>query len=115
MREYRPTVHHGDLWYGNLLYPNGTSLVPLGAPGRNSVRAGQLGGGVGLRRQQEGRVGQVSKATRTRARSARERIAVQQEAGRRAERRRRLLIIGGSVRLGIVLILGPVLGQSPSN
>ncbi|HEX9516517.1 MAG TPA: DUF929 family protein [Streptosporangiaceae bacterium] len=56
----------------------------------------------------------MSKATRTRARSARERIAVQQEAGRRAERRRRLLIIGGSVGLVIVLIVALVVVKSLS-
>jgi thiol-disulfide isomerase/thioredoxin len=47
----------------------------------------------------------MSKATRNRARSARERIAAQQAAARRAEQRRRLLIVGGSVGLVIVIVV----------
>lgn len=51
----------------------------------------------------------MSKATRNRARSARERIAVQQAAAKRAEQRRRLLIVGGSVGLVIVIVIAFVL------
>jgi uncharacterized protein DUF929 len=47
----------------------------------------------------------MSKATRNRARTARERIAVQQAAARKAEQRRRLLIVGGSVGLVIVIVV----------
>ncbi len=51
----------------------------------------------------------MSKATRNRARSARERIAAQQEAARKAEQRRRILIVGGSVGLVLVLVVGLIL------
>lgn len=51
----------------------------------------------------------MSKATRNRSRSARERIAAQQAAARKAEQRRRLLIIGGSVGLVIVVVVALVL------
>ncbi|MDR2987594.1 MAG: hypothetical protein LBV34_22425, partial [Nocardiopsaceae bacterium] len=47
----------------------------------------------------------MSKATRNRARNARERIAAQQAAARLAEQRRRLLIVGGSVGLVIVIVV----------
>ena len=47
----------------------------------------------------------MSKATRNRARNAREQIAAQQAAARKAEQRRRLLIIGGSVGLVIVIVV----------
>ena len=48
----------------------------------------------------------MSKATRNRARTARERIAAQQAAARKAEQRRRLLIVGGSVGLVLVIVVG---------
>src|SRR5215472_4570718 len=51
----------------------------------------------------------MSKATRNRARNARERIAAQQAASRRAEQRRRLLIVGGSVGLVIVIVVAFIL------
>jgi thiol-disulfide isomerase/thioredoxin len=51
----------------------------------------------------------MSKATRNRARNAREQIAVQQAAARRAEQRRRLLIVGGSVGLVILIVIAFVL------
>ncbi|HEX7993126.1 MAG TPA: DUF929 family protein [Streptosporangiaceae bacterium] len=47
----------------------------------------------------------MSKATRNRARTARERIAAQQAAARKSEQRRRLLIVGGSVGLVIVIVV----------
>ena len=47
----------------------------------------------------------MSKATRNRARNAREQIAAQQAAARRAEQRRRLLIVGGSVGLVLVIVV----------
>ena len=47
----------------------------------------------------------MSKATRNRARSAREQIAAQQAAARKAEQRRRLLIVGGSVGLVLVIVV----------
>ena len=47
----------------------------------------------------------MSKATRNRARTARERIAAQQAEAKRAEQRRRLLIVGGSVGLVIVIVV----------
>ncbi len=47
----------------------------------------------------------MSKATRNRARTARERIAAQQAEARKAEQRRRLLIVGGSVGLVIVIVV----------
>ncbi len=48
----------------------------------------------------------MGKAERNRARNARERIAAQQAAARRAERQRRLLTIGGSVGLVVVIVVG---------
>ena len=51
----------------------------------------------------------MSKATRNRARNARERIALQQAAARKAEQRRRMLIVGGAVGLVIVLVVALVL------
>ena len=48
----------------------------------------------------------MSKATRNRARNARERIAAQQAAAKKSEQRRRLLIVGGSVGLVIVIVVG---------
>ena len=51
----------------------------------------------------------MSKATRNRARNARERIALQQEAARKAEQRRRILIVGGSIGLVLVLVVALVL------
>jgi thiol-disulfide isomerase/thioredoxin len=56
----------------------------------------------------------MSKATRNGARSARERIALQQAAARRAEQRRRFLIIGGSVGLVIVIVVALVLVKALS-
>ena len=47
----------------------------------------------------------MSKATRNRARNAREQIAAQQAAARKAEQRRRLLIVGGSVGLVLVIVV----------
>jgi hypothetical protein len=47
----------------------------------------------------------MSKATRNRARSAREQIAAQQAAARKADQRRRLLIVGGSVGLVLVIVV----------
>jgi thiol-disulfide isomerase/thioredoxin len=47
----------------------------------------------------------MSKATRNRVRTARERIAAQQAAARKAEQRRRLLIVGGSVGLVLVVVV----------
>jgi hypothetical protein len=47
----------------------------------------------------------MSKATRNRARNAREQIAAQQAAARKTEQRRRLLIVGGSVGLVIVIVV----------
>jgi len=46
----------------------------------------------------------MSKATRNRTRAAQERIAAQREAARRAERRRVLLISGGSI-VGVIAIV----------
>ncbi|HEX5189949.1 MAG TPA: DUF929 family protein [Streptosporangiaceae bacterium] len=54
----------------------------------------------------------MSKATRNRARSARERIAAQQAAARKAEQRRRLLIVGGSVGLVLVIVVGFIIVKS---
>jgi thiol-disulfide isomerase/thioredoxin len=54
----------------------------------------------------------MSKATRNRARNARERIAAQQEAARKAEQRRRLLIVGGSVGLVIVIVVAFIVVKS---
>ncbi len=54
----------------------------------------------------------MSKATRNRARTARERIAVQQAAARKAEQRRRLLIVGGSVGLVIVIVVAFIVVKS---
>jgi hypothetical protein len=54
----------------------------------------------------------MSKATRNRARSAREAIAAQQAAARRAEQRRRLLIVGGSVGLVLVIVVALLVVKS---
>jgi len=54
----------------------------------------------------------MSKATRNRARNARERIAAQQAAARKAEQRRRLLIVGGSVGLVLVIVVGFIVIKS---
>ena len=54
----------------------------------------------------------MSKATRNRARSARERVAAQQAAARKAEQRRRLLIVGGSVGLVLVIVVGFIVIKS---
>jgi hypothetical protein len=48
----------------------------------------------------------MGKATRNRARTARERIAAQQAAAMKAERQRRLLIVGGSIGLVIIIVVG---------
>ena len=57
----------------------------------------------------------MSKATRNRARNARERIAEQQAAAKRAEQRRRLLIVGGSVGLVIVIVVAFIVVKGLSN
>jgi len=57
----------------------------------------------------------MSKATRNRARNARERIAEQQAAAKRAEQRRRLLIVGGSVGLVIVIVVAFIVFKGLSN
>lgn len=54
----------------------------------------------------------MSKATRNRARNARERIAAQQAAARKAEQRRRILIVGGSVGLVLVIVVGFIVAKS---
>jgi len=54
----------------------------------------------------------MSKATRNRARNARERIAAQQAAARKAEQRRRLFIVGGSVGLVLVIVVGFIIFKS---
>ena len=56
----------------------------------------------------------MSKATRNRARNARERIAAQQAAARKAEQRRRLLIVSGSVGLVLVIVVGFIVIKSLS-
>src|SRR5215470_10368710 len=56
----------------------------------------------------------MSKATRNRARTARERIAVQQAAARKAEQTRRLLIVGGSVGLVIVIVVAFIVFKNMS-
>ena len=48
----------------------------------------------------------MGKAQRNRARTARERIAIQQAAARKAEQRRRFLVIAGSVGLVLVVVVG---------
>jgi len=58
----------------------------------------------------------MSKAERTRTRSARERIAHQQATARRAETRRRVMIAGGSTLLVLALVIGLIVAkvsQSP--
>lgn len=47
----------------------------------------------------------MSKAERIRAQNARERIAAQQAAARKAEQQRRVLIIGGSIGLVLVVVV----------
>jgi Domain of unknown function (DUF929) len=54
----------------------------------------------------------MGKADRNRARTARERIAAQQVAARKAEQRRRILLISGSVGLVIVVIVGLIVFKS---
>ena len=54
----------------------------------------------------------MGKATRIKQRSARERIAAQREAERRAEARRRLLITGGSVLAVIVIVVAFIVVKS---
>jgi thiol-disulfide isomerase/thioredoxin len=60
----------------------------------------------------------MGKADRNRNQSARARIAAQQEAARRAEARRRALIVGGCVVVVLAIVLGivlsKVLSKSPS-
>jgi hypothetical protein len=56
----------------------------------------------------------MSKATRNRARNAREAIAAQQAAARRAEQQRRLLIVGGSVGLVLVIVVALLVVKSLS-
>ena len=51
----------------------------------------------------------MGKAQRNRARTARERIAAQQVAARKAEQRRRILMITGSVGLVLVIVVGLIL------
>jgi hypothetical protein len=54
----------------------------------------------------------MGKAERNRARTARERIAAQQAAAARAEQRRKILIVGGSVGLVLVVVLGYIIAKS---
>jgi len=54
----------------------------------------------------------MGKAERNRARTARERIAAQQDAARRAEQRRKLLIAGGSVALVLVVLAALLIVKS---
>src|SRR5262249_18531230 len=54
----------------------------------------------------------MSKATRTRQRTAREKIAAQREAERRAETRRRLFITGGSVLAVVVIVVAFIVVRS---
>jgi hypothetical protein len=59
----------------------------------------------------------MSKAERTRARTARERIAHQQAAARRVETRRRIMIAGGSTLVVLALVIGLIVAkvsQSPA-
>ncbi len=53
----------------------------------------------------------MGKADRSRGQSARARIAAQQEAARRAEARRRALLVGASVVVVIAIVLGIVLSR----
>jgi thiol-disulfide isomerase/thioredoxin len=53
----------------------------------------------------------MAKGDRDRDRSARARIAAQQEAARRAEARRRALIVGGCVVVVLAIVLGIVLAK----
>ncbi|HUN31862.1 MAG TPA: DUF929 family protein [Trebonia sp.] len=60
----------------------------------------------------------MGKAQRTRATSAREKVAARRAAARRAERRRRLLIAGGGIALVMVLAIVLIVvkpGQSPAS
>ncbi len=60
----------------------------------------------------------MGKGERTRARSAREKVAVQRAAGRRAERRRRVLLASGAIALVVVLAIVAIVvrpGQSPAS
>ena len=54
----------------------------------------------------------MSKATRIRQRSAREKIAAQREAERRAEMRRRLFVTGGSVLAVVVIVVAFIVARS---
>lgn len=54
----------------------------------------------------------MSKATRNKARNARERIAAQQEAARKAEQRRRLLTVLGSVGVVLVIVVAFIVVKS---
>jgi UDP-N-acetylglucosamine:LPS N-acetylglucosamine transferase len=51
----------------------------------------------------------MGKAERNRVRNARERIAEQQAAVGRAEQRRRLLVVGGSVGFVLVVVIALIL------
>jgi hypothetical protein len=51
----------------------------------------------------------MSKASRIKQQSAREKIAAQREAARRAERRNRMLITGGSIVVVLVIVLAFIL------
>jgi hypothetical protein len=56
--------------------------------------------------------------TRTRTRSAREKVAAQRAAARRAGRRKRLLIAGGGIAVVVVLVIALIAarpGQSPAS
>jgi thiol-disulfide isomerase/thioredoxin len=53
----------------------------------------------------------MGKADRNRNQSARERIAAQQDAARRAEARRRALVVGGCVVVVLAIVLGIVLSR----
>ena len=57
----------------------------------------------------------MGKADRNRDQSARGRIAAQQEAARRAEARRRMLLAGAGVAVVVLVVLGIVLGKVLSN
>jgi hypothetical protein len=54
----------------------------------------------------------MSKASRIKERTAREKIAAQREAARRAESRRRLFITGGSVLAVLVVVVALIVGRA---
>ena len=54
----------------------------------------------------------MSKASRIKERTAREKIAAQREAARRAESRRRLLITGGSVIVVLAVVVALIIARS---